>query len=116
MTSRYQQEEQGAGITKQKKNVFLSAAAAAQGRFLCEAGWHCSRGERWRAVARELFTRISGTSIHPGEPMATGQRRGVRHTQKMILGWNELVGKSDMVRHIFLFADGHTASNAPDLM
>ena len=33
VASRYQQEKQGAGITKQKKNVFLSAAAAAQGLF-----------------------------------------------------------------------------------
>ena len=68
-----------------------------------------------QVFARELFTRISGTSIRRGAPTPSGQRRGVRRKKKLILGWNELVGKWEMVRQICLIADGHTAFNAPDL-
>ena len=46
------------------------------------------------------FTRISGTCVRRG---ASGA------------GWKEVVGKLGTVRQIYLFADGHTASNAPDL-
>ena len=73
-----------------------------------------SDGEQ--VFARELFSRISGTSIRRGERTPSGQRRGVRRNKKLISGWNELVGKSEMVRQIHLVADGHTASNAPYLM
>ena len=41
--------------------------------------------------------------------------RGVQRKKKMMSGWNEVVRKLEMVRQMYLFADGHTASNAPDL-
>ena len=65
----------------------------------------------------ELSTRTSGTCIGRGAlPRASGQRRGgVQRKKKMMSGWNEVVRKLEMVRQIYLFADGHTASNAPDL-
>ena len=46
--------------------------------------------------------------------MASGQREGGRRKTKMMSGWNKLVGKLGKVRKIYLFADGHTPSNAPD--
>ena len=64
----------------------------------------------------ELFTRISGTCIRRGAlPKASGQRGGVRRKKKMTSGWNEVVRKLEMVSQKNIFADGHTASNAPDL-
>ena len=64
-----------------------------------------------------MFTRTSGTCIGRGAlPTASGQREGgVQRKKKMMSGWNEVVRKLEMVRQIYLFADGHTASNAPDL-
>ena len=80
------------------------------------------RGDGWRTFGRllhvsELFTRISGTCVRRGAlPVAIGQRGGVRRKKKMVSGWNEFVGGNwAMVRQICPFADGHTASNAPDL-
>ena len=94
--------------------------------FKSEAGWWCARGERERERDRELssgflhvselFTRISWTCVRRGAlPLVSGRRRGVRCKKKMMSGWNEVVGTLGIVRQICLFADGHTASNAPDL-
>ena len=64
----------------------------------------------------ELFTRMSGTCVRRGAVlMASGQRGGPRRKEKMMSGWQEVVEKLGMVMQIHLFADGCTASNAPDL-